>query len=76
MTSLEQTKLDLLIEAFGYESPPEMLEHMLFASRVPSICMNPDCEYSTEYEPDQDAGWCDFCEEGSVKSCLILAELI
>jgi hypothetical protein len=54
----------------------EMLEHATFDSVSPGICMNEGCDYSTEVEPDQDRGWCEECQEGSVKSALMLAGII
>jgi hypothetical protein len=43
---------------------------------VPGICMNPDCEYSAEYEPDQRKGFCEDCGRQSVCSGLVLAGII
>jgi hypothetical protein len=40
------------------------------------ICTNPDCNYTTEVEPDQTGGWCEECDERSVVSALILAQII
>jgi hypothetical protein len=42
----------------------------------PAICTEPDCDYTTEMEPDQDAGYCEACGKNSVASALILAGLI
>ena len=40
----------------------------------PGICMNPDCDYMTQVEPDQEKGWCEECNTNTVKSlqCLLL----
>lgn len=40
----------------------------------PSICT--ECGFITNMEPDQDEGWCESCEKNTVKSCLILMDLI
>jgi hypothetical protein len=70
------SKLQQLTDDWGYADTMDMLEHATFDSVAPGICMNPDCDYSTEVEPDQDRGWCEVCETGTVKSCLILAGII
>lgn len=69
-------KLELLAEIEGYPDSMTLLEENAIDSVVPGICVNDDCEYSEGVEPDQDAGWCEECQTGSVKSCLILAEVI
>ena len=40
----------------------------------PGICINDDCDYTTQVEPDQEEGYCEECETNTVKSlqCLIL----
>jgi hypothetical protein len=38
--------------------------------------MNPGCTYSTEYEPDQQKGWCEECGTRTVRSALVLAGII
>jgi hypothetical protein len=68
-------KLQALADIEGMEIM-EMLEAATYDSVAHSICMNPDCEYTTMMEPDQDRGWCEHCETNTVKSCLILAGLI
>lgn len=70
------SKLTQLASDYGYGDTMEMLEHATFDSVVPGICMNEGCDYSTEVEPDQDCGWCEECQWGSVKSCLMLAGII
>jgi hypothetical protein len=45
----------------------------------PAICCNPDnpeCDYTAEMEPDQDRGWCEECERGTLVSGLVLGGLI
>ena len=66
------SKLETLAEIEGLDVD-EMLEQATFECVAPAICMNPDCNYTTGMEPDQDKGWCEECGEGTVKSCLILA---
>jgi hypothetical protein len=38
--------------------------------------MNPDCDYTTEVEPDQREGWCEECGTGTVRSGIVLAGII
>jgi hypothetical protein len=45
-------------------------------SVAPAICTEPECDYTTEMEPDQDAGYCEACGNNSVASALVLAGLI
>lgn len=54
----------------------ELLQQYHLDSVSPAICMNPHCLYSTEYEPDQDRGWCPECEANSVVSALVLAGIL
>jgi hypothetical protein len=45
----------------------------------PAICCNPDdpeCDYTAETEPDQDRGWCEICERGTLVSGLVLGGII
>lgn len=59
---------------FGYDSIHEMFETAMFDSTSPAIC--PICGYTTEYEPDQDKGWCENCEKNTVVSVLVLGGII
>jgi len=70
------SKMQELTEQFGFADEMEMLEAATIDSVAPAICMNPDCDYTTEMEPDQDRGWCELCEANTVKSCLVLAGII
>ena len=63
-----------LAQQWGYLCPNELAADYAFDSLVPAICM--DCDYSTEYEPDQDKGHCENCSSKSVKSILILQGVI
>ena len=53
-----------------------LLENATFDGTAASICTNDGCGYTTDYEPDQDQGWCEICETNTVKSCLVLAGMI
>ena len=68
-------KLEKLAELEGM-SIDEMLEEATFDSVARSICKNPGCDYTTMMEPDQDRGWCEACNTGSVVSCLVLAGIL
>lgn len=68
-------KLDQLAEIEGMEVM-DMLEQATFDSVATGICTNPDCDYTTEIEPDSRDGWCGNCETNTVKSCLVLAGII
>ena len=70
------TKLTRLVAAEAYDSLDDLLAEAVFDSVCPGICMNADCTYTTDVEPDQDRGWCEACGTNSVKSALILAGLI
>jgi hypothetical protein len=66
-----EEKLAQLANAYA-STVDELLETWGDDDRVPGICMNPGCDYTTEYEPYQREGWCGVCETQSVKSLLIL----
>lgn len=69
-------KLRFLAEIEGYPTVGELLEHAAADSVSPGICANPGCDYATEVEPDQDAGYCEVCGTQTVKPALILAGVI
>jgi len=69
------SKLERLAEIEGMEVM-ELLEAATFDSVAHSICKNPNCNYTTMMEPDQDAGWCEECEDSTVVSCLVLAGML
>jgi hypothetical protein len=58
---LRRAKLDRLIESAGYESLEDLATAVVTDSVSPAICIDPDCDYTTEMEPDQDAGYCEIC---------------
>jgi len=43
---------------------------------VPGICINEDCSYTCDVEPDQTQGHCENCNTKTVSSCLVLAGMI
>lgn len=69
-------KFHLLAEQWGYDDPWRLVQANLIDSVSPGICMNPLCDYSTEVEPDSDAGWCEMCHTQSVTSVHVLAGVI
>ena len=69
-------KLEQLALEFGFATVYDMLEDYGFDCVMPAICMNPGCDYSTEYEPDKDRGWCECCGTNTVKSAAVLAGII
>lgn len=73
--NFEAKKLDRLVSIWGMRVM-EFLEEYALDEVVPGICMNPDCDYATEVEPDQREGWCEECGTGSVRSGIVLAGLI
>lgn len=68
-------KLQKLAEIEGYESVQHLLRAAIHDSVVPAICAAPDCDYTTEMEPDQNRRYCEECRKQTVQSCLILAEI-
>ena len=71
----ETSKLDNLARESGM-SVMEFIDSYALDDVSPGICMNPDCDYTTEVEPDQREGWCEECEMRSVRSGVVLAGLI
>lgn len=73
--SVRKSKLEELADALDM-NVDELLESAAIDSVVPGICTNDGCDFTAEYEPDQDAGWCEECDTGTVASALILAGVI
>jgi histidinol-phosphate/aromatic aminotransferase/cobyric acid decarboxylase-like protein len=74
-----RTKLAKLIEIEGFDDEAELFEAAISDSVSPAICCNPDnptCDYTAEMEPDQDRGWCEMCESGTLVSALVLGRII
>lgn len=74
-TNREVSKLDLLAREWGMKTS-EFIEEYALDDVVPGICLNPDCDYTTEVEPDQRQGWCEVCGTTSVRSGIVLAGII
>lgn len=70
------TKLDQLVQDWGYSDAESLAEDYVLDGVAPAICMTPGCDYSTEYEPDQDRGHCECCGTNTVTSIFILMGLI
>lgn len=70
------SKLHQLTLDWGHSDPIDLIEEYTFDGVMPAICMNDDCDYSTEYEPDQTEGWCEHCATNTVQSAAILAGVI
>jgi hypothetical protein len=64
-------KLKQLSEIEGV-SEEELLEQAAVGGECKGICITDGCSYTTSIEPDQDAGYCEVCGTGTVKSCLVL----
>lgn len=65
------SKIDDLIEYEGLEGVEELME-MCYDSVNPGICMNPECAYTTDVEPDCSDGYCEECGTGTVMSGTML----
>jgi hypothetical protein len=74
--AIRQAKLARLIEIEGYERIEDLMEAVFSDSVSPAICMNPDCDYVCEMEPDETEGWCDECRTNTMKAAPVLAGLI
>ena len=73
---LREAKLKKLIEIEGYDSVEALMEAVFSDSVSPAICMNEDCTFTCEKEPDQDAGYCEECHSNTMKAAPVLAGLI
>jgi hypothetical protein len=74
-SNFEASKLDRLAESCGL-TVTLFIEEYALDGVVPGICMNPDCDYTAEVEPDQREGWCEECGMRSVRSGIVLAGII
>ncbi len=74
--SRKAEKLATLAEKEGFDDWQELVELKATDGLVPGICMNKRCDYTTEVEPDQRGGLCEACDDNTVQSILVLAELI
>ena len=69
-------KAQVLAESFGYSDSFDCLESSMFDSIAPAICMNPNCDYTTELEPDSTRGCCECCNTNTVASIMVLCGVI
>ena len=76
MTGKEREKLRKLAEIEGYADVDALIRATALDSVSPAICMNADCDYTADMEPDQTRGWCEHCNTNSMKAALVLAGLI
>ncbi len=69
-------KLEKLAAMEGYDDVDQLFECRALDSTVPGICMEQGCDFTADYEPDQDQGWCECCDKNTVKSALVIAGFI
>ena len=70
---MQRSKLAKLCEIEEFSDENELFAAAISDSVCPAICCNPDnpaCDYTTEMEPDQDRGWCEECQAGTMVSVL------
>ena len=73
--NFEASKLDDLVTICGL-TVAAFIEEYVLEDVVPGVCMNPDCDFTADYEPDQREGWCEECATRSVRSGIVLAGLV
>lgn len=59
----------VIVDQFG-DDIDTILEHSVLDGTCPAVCMNDDCEFTAEYEPDSKEGHCDLCGTKTVTSVL------
>jgi hypothetical protein len=69
-------KLEKLANLEGFDDVDQLFECRALDSCVPAICMTAGCDFTADYEPDQDKGWCEHCDANTVQSALIIAGFI
>ena len=74
--SHKAAKLMKLCDLEGYKRLHDLLRASTTDSLCPAICMTEGCDYTTEMEPDQDRGWCEECQAGTMVSALVLSGII
>lgn len=67
--------LEMLQEQYG-SSIDELMEQATMDSVAASVCMNDNCEFTDEYEPDCRDGHCPNCDTNTVQSILVIAGII
>ena len=70
----KRTRLCIVAEDQGM-TVEEMLSKYATDSVVPGICMKCDMVIDS-CEPDAEENWCEECDEGTVKSILVIAGII
>ena len=73
--AMRRARLSKLCEIEGFEDENALFAAAMTDSVCPAICCNPDnpeCDYTTEMEPDQDRGWCEACGGNTMVSGLVL----
>ena len=72
----DNESLEILAQQWGMD-PWSLVQACALRPVVPAICTNLDCEeYSTEAMPDCATGFCNYCGEDSMVSCLALSGVI
>jgi predicted Zn-ribbon and HTH transcriptional regulator len=74
--SLRREKLQKLIKIGGFVDELTRISESLLDAVCPAICMNPDCSYTEDLEPDQEHGWCPECKANTMQSGLVRAGII
>ena len=74
--SHKAAKLMKLCDLEGYKRLQDLLKVAMKDNLCPAICTAEGCDYTTEMESDQDAGYCEACGGNTVTSALVLADLI
>lgn len=71
------TKLEHLLDSEGM-TIEEICDDCENGTRVgvPGICTNDGCDFTIDYEPDCDSGWCEECETNTVQSVYMLAGIM
>lgn len=75
MSSKRKDAMAVVLKREGFEGDlMGFLDEFAMESVVPGICL--DCHEMADVEPDQEAGWCEGCQDGSMRSALILLGII
>ena len=69
-------KANQLANDYGFATIDDCIEATIIDSVAPGICREPDCDYSTDVEPDQHRGWCEVCGKNTVQSILIICGIV
>ena len=56
----------------GFPGIPELVDHYLFDTACPAICLS--CDYVEERAPDEDYGW--LCHAPTMTSALVLVGVV